>query len=158
MFVECIVYLKDISMDYFNVIQNKITKIDMDVLKVRRIFPLLFFNCPKSISTRIIMLQKIKTQLNPFGPVFRPIVARFISNLEQTETIENQVNFENNFELHVCAQNFTVAGICDILSWIYRNIFKSFDENLHSTIFDWQYQPSFKLNKRSTWIECSKKS
>lgn len=34
MFVECIVYLKDISMDYFNVIQSKITKIDMDVLKV----------------------------------------------------------------------------------------------------------------------------
>lgn len=36
------------------------------------------------------LFQKIKVQLNPFGPVFRPIVARFVSNLEQTETIENQ--------------------------------------------------------------------
>lgn len=42
---------------------------------------------------RIFMFQKIKTQLNPFGPVFRPIVARLISNLEQTETIENQVGW-----------------------------------------------------------------
>ncbi|XP_037026178.1 uncharacterized protein LOC119067371 [Bradysia coprophila] len=66
MFTECIVYLKDISMDYFNVIQAKILKL------------------------RLTVLMKIKVQLNPFGPVFRPIVARFVSNLEQTETIENQ--------------------------------------------------------------------
>lgn len=90
MFVECIVYLKDISMDYFNVIQNKITKIDMDVLKVCRMFCFCEFRLPKDCNE--FMFQKIKTQLNPFGPVFRPIVARFISNLEQTETIENQVS------------------------------------------------------------------
>lgn len=87
----------------------------MDVLKVQAKFvnipiPSSRF-CNNSVC--LFFFQKIKSQLNPFGPVFRPIVARFISNLEQTETIENQV---------ICG---TIASVF-VLLWRKLKIFSFF--------------------------------
>lgn len=36
MFMECVIYLHSVSMDYFNVIHNKIDILDISVLEVRK--------------------------------------------------------------------------------------------------------------------------
>lgn len=34
MFMECIIYMYTVSLDYFNVIQNKLDRIEVEVLEV----------------------------------------------------------------------------------------------------------------------------
>lgn len=60
--MECIIYLQSIAMDYFDCIQTKCHKINQDVLK------------------------RLSHQLDPFTPIFRPVVSQLSSNFIESDT------------------------------------------------------------------------
>lgn len=61
-FMECIIYLQLIAMDYFDCIQSKCNKINQQVL------------------------ERLRYQLDPFTPVFRPIVSQLSSNFIESDS------------------------------------------------------------------------
>lgn len=60
--MECITYLKSVSMDYFDCIQNKCDKINQNVL------------------------ERLCYQLDPFHPIYRPVVSQLSSNFIESDT------------------------------------------------------------------------
>lgn len=60
-FMECIIYLQSISMDYFDCIQSKCEKINRPVL------------------------ERLRHQLDPFTAVFRPVVSQLSSNFIESD-------------------------------------------------------------------------
>lgn len=65
-FIECIIYLQHVSIDYFDCIQLKIDKINEHVL------------------------QRLRRQLDPFAAIFRPVVSQLSSNFIESDT--NDIN------------------------------------------------------------------
>lgn len=72
-FMECIIYLQSISMDYFDCIQSKCGKIDRPVL------------------------ERLRHQLDPFTAIFRPVVSQLSSNF-----IESDANDLNKKWIEFC--------------------------------------------------------
>lgn len=68
-FMECIIYLQSISMDYFDCIQSKCGKVNESVL------------------------ERLRHQLDPFTAVFRPVVSQLSSNFIESGDL-NKVCFD----------------------------------------------------------------
>lgn len=65
-FAECIIFLQHISLDYFDCIQSKVDRINATVL------------------------ERLRHQLDPFSPVFRPVVSQLSSNFVESDS--NDIN------------------------------------------------------------------
>lgn len=63
---ECVMYLQHASMDYFDCVQTKVDRINFDVL------------------------QRLKQQLDPFSPIFRPVVSQLSANFVESDS--NDIN------------------------------------------------------------------
>lgn len=106
-FIECIIYLQHVSIDYFDCIQMKIDKISEHVL------------------------ERLRRQLNPFAAIFRPVVSQLSSNFIESDTNDiNKVSF--NCICHmVCnlrfLHNIWIPGLSiyntplNIFSFVLRN-------------------------------------
>lgn len=68
-FMECIIYLQSISMDYFDCIQSKCGKINQTVL------------------------ERLRHQLDPFTAVFRPVVSQLSSNFIESGDLNKVICF-----------------------------------------------------------------
>lgn len=69
-FMECIIYLKSLALEYFDCIQTKCDKINQKVL------------------------ERLRHQLDPFTPIFRPVVSQLSSNFIESDTNDlNKVRF-----------------------------------------------------------------
>lgn len=62
MFMECILYLPGVSIDYLSIIQSKIDKVEQKVL------------------------EHLRIQLDPFNSVYRPVVSQLSSNSSETNS------------------------------------------------------------------------
>lgn len=75
-FAECIIYLRSMSLEYFDCIQSKCDKINQNVL------------------------ERLWHQLDPFTPIFRPAVSQLSSNCIESDTNDlNKVGFYLNLFL-----------------------------------------------------------
>lgn len=69
-FMECVIYLQHMSIEYFDCIQKKIDRINQSNLK------------------------RLRNQLDPFSAVFRPVVSQLSSNFIESDT--NDINKVRN--------------------------------------------------------------
>lgn len=70
--MECIIYLQSMAMEYFDCIQSKCNKINQNVL------------------------ERLRRQLDPFTPIFRPVVSQLSSNFIESDM--NDLNKVRNFQ------------------------------------------------------------
>lgn len=76
-FMECIIYLQSISMDYFDCIQSKCEKINESVL------------------------ERLRHQLDPFTAVFRPVVSQLSSNFIESGDLNKVCFGKPQFTLYI---------------------------------------------------------
>lgn len=74
-FMECITYLQNYSIDYFQIIRKQLHKFDLNVL------------------------QRLSQQLNPYDPIYRPLMAKLTNqnNLDKKDMDKNFLIFCKSF-------------------------------------------------------------
>lgn len=73
--MECITYLQNYSIDYFQIIRKQLHKFDLNVL------------------------QRLSQQLNPYDPIYRPLMAKLTNqnNLDKKDMDKNFLIFCKSF-------------------------------------------------------------
>lgn len=71
-FMECIIYLQDYAVDYFDIIRKNIGKMDLK------------------------NLERLEKQLNPYQAVYRPVMSKMLMCRNNTSQEQDVVSVKNN--------------------------------------------------------------
>lgn len=110
-FMESIIYLQNYALDYFEIIRANLDKLDEVVLQVSHFRLFMKF----VIQWFFSWFQRLERQLNPFDPVYRPILSKMKN--QNIEKLTKEVEFVSHTFLNI---------ISEILSFSYFQKFVEF--------------------------------